>query len=141
MAALRVTAVLAAVAALAAGAATSSPQQNEDTIMVSSGPIGNLSPDAAQLETGQDAGHNLAARGGGYNGNVNTYHNNHYYDYTYCFKWRGYCQSPYYQYNQDHAKYRCSPFRLGSGDYYYKPCSQVCCESAQYYNTGSGQVV
>ena len=129
MALLRIAAVLAAFAAMASAAATGTPSSesaisDSETMQMN---IGDQLQDAMNMNNELDveeSGHALSARGGG--------HNNHYYDYTYCYKWRrngGYCKSGYVYY-REHNNYRCSPYGYG---YYYKPCAKVCCE---YYGGG-----
>ena len=126
MAALRIAALLACVAALASGATTQQPESAQDVMAVD-----DFSPDAAApLEIQNEAaGHNLAARGYNNNGGGK---NKYYYSYTYCYKWRGSCHYPYY-YDQDYASHRCSLYE----NTYYKPCYEVCCDYQPSVHGGS----
>ena len=156
MSAFRIAALLAAVAAVTS-AAPQQPQQPLDasdmiaTADIPSDPaaavdlhLGNTPPRLDIIDElvdelieeivddGDDDGaghklHGIAARGSNYNYGGQYQQPKRYYSYTYCYKWRGSCHSPY-KYDVDYAQHRCSLYE----NTYYKPCWQVCCDITSY---------
>lgn len=152
MSAFRIAALLAAAAALASAAPqqpkldasdlTATADIPDDLAAADFGPLDNTPRleiideivdeliDEA-LDDGDDAAgpklHRIGARGSNNNYGGQYQQPKRYYSYTYCYKWRGSCHSPY-TYDEDYAQHRCSLY----DNTYYKPCWQVCCDITSY---------